>query len=520
MSKRKHAIEAYFQTGVGLHRSGRLGEAEQIYRQVLAAAPSHADSLHMLGVLASQSGQLETALTWIDRAIAARPAAALFYVNRAATLLGLRQLDAARRACHDALRVKRNCAEASQVLGHVLSQEGRPEEAITAYQVALRHRPDLPGLHNDIALALRQADQLEAAEAALREALRCAPDDGQVQSNLASVLKELGRLDEAEICYREALRGRPDDAALHFNLALVLLLAGRFAEGWDEYEWRFRAGAVQLRSCPKPRWDGEALAGRTLLVRAEQGLGSTIQFCRYLEVAAARGSVVLEVQPGLRRLLAQSFKNIQIVTPDDMPAEVDCYCPMLSLPRLFGMQPPQPPYLAAEPDRVRLWQARLGTQGRKIGIAWQGNPDSTAEHGRSIPLHEFTRLTELTGVRLISLQKHHGLEQLAVSSRARGIETLPEPFDAGPDAFLDTAAIMQCLDLVITSDTSIAHLAGALGRPVWVGLQQIPDWRWLLHGEDCRWYPTMRLFRQTRRGDWAGVFTRITARLAATASLP
>jgi tetratricopeptide (TPR) repeat protein len=520
MSKRKHAIEAFFQTGVGLHRSGRLADAEKIYHQVLAAAPGHADSLHMLGVLASQAGQPETALSWIDRAIALRPSAAIFHVNRAASLLALRQLDAAQRACHDALRVKRNCAEASQVLGHVLSRQDRPEEAVAAYRDAMRRQPDLPGLHNDIALALRQANQLEEAEAALRQALRRTPEDGQVQSNLAGVLKELGRLDEAETCYREALRRRPDDAALHFNLALVLLLAGRFSEGWEEYEWRFRAGAVALRPYPKPRWDGEALAGRTLLVRAEQGLGNTIQFSRYLAIAAAAGRVVLEVQPALRRLLGQSFRNNELVTPDDVPAGIDCYCPMLSLPRLLAMQPPQPPYLTAEPDRVRLWQARLGTHGRKIGIAWQGNPQSAAEHGRSIPVQEFLGLAKLPSVRLINLQKQNGIEQLAVVPAASAIETPNEPFDDGPDAFIDTAAIMQCLDLVITSDTSIAHLAGALGRPVWVGLQHVPDWRWLLHGEECRWYPTMRLFRQTRRGDWAGVFAQMAARLAGEGSAP
>ena len=173
------------------------------------------------------------------------------------------------------------------------------------------------------------------------------------------------------------------------------------------------------------------------------------------------------------------------------------------------MEAPAPPYLAADPDRVTVWRERIGAHGRRIGIAWQGNPASAAERGRSIPLREFLPLAQVPGVRLISLQKHHGLEQLAGVPDGLRIETLGDDFDAGPDAFIDTAAVMQCLDMVITSDTSVAHLAGALGRPVWVGLQHVPDWRWMLEGEDSLWYPTMRLFRQTRRGDWGGVFARM-----------
>jgi hypothetical protein len=177
------------------------------------------------------------------------------------------------------------------------------------------------------------------------------------------------------------------------------------------------------------------------------------------------------------------------------------------------MQAPGPPYLTADPGLVGAWQARIGAHGRKVGIAWQGNPASPAEHGRSIPLREFLPLARVPGIRLISLQKHHGLEQLAAKPEELRLETLGEEFDAGPDAFVDTAAVMECLDLIVTSDTSVAHLAGALGRPVWVGLQHVPDWRWLLEGEECLWYPTMRLFRQASRGDWASVFARMVEQL-------
>jgi tetratricopeptide (TPR) repeat protein len=520
MSKRKHAIEAYFQSGLRLHGSGRLQEAEQIYRQVLAAAPRHADSLHMLGVIASQTGQPQAAIACIDQAIAIRPSEALFHVNRAGALLALGQLEAARDACHEALRHKRTCAEACQTLGHVLSDLARPEEAIAAYRDALRYKPDLPDLYNNLGLALRLANRPEEAAVALREAIRQAPGDSQAHSNLGGVLKELGELAESEACYRAALRRHPEDPLLHLNLGVVLLLAGQFHAGWEEYEWRFRAGAARLPPSTQPQWTGEELAGRTLLIRAEQGVGDSLQFCRYLPLAAARGRVILEVQPGLKRLLSHDLGDVALITVGDALPPFDVWSPLLSLPLLLGMQAPSPPYLTAETDRIAKWRARIGTEGRKIGIAWQGNPASAAERGRSIPLCEFKPLAQVDGVRLISLQKHHGLDQLAAVQSEFRIETLGDELDAGGDAFVDTAAVMQCLDMVITSDTSVAHLAGALGRRVWVGLQHVPDWRWLLEGEECRWYPTMRLFRQTTRRDWAGVFARMAEPLVAMGSPP
>ena len=507
MSTRKHAIDAYFQSGVRLHGAGRLAEAEQVYRQVLAAVPGHPDSLHMLGLVALQCGQPEAALGCFDQAIAGKPSQAIFHVNRASALLALRRFDAALEACREAVRLKRNCAEAFQVMGHVLSDLGRPEEAVAAYRDALRHKPDLPDLYNNIGLALRQAGRLDEALVALRQATARAPRDAQALSNLAGVMKELARPKDAETGYRQALRLAPDDALLHFNLAVVLLLAGNFAAGWEEYEWRFRAGAARIAPTSLPRWDGKDLRGRTLLIRAEQGMGDTIQFCRYVPMLAAQGPVAMEVQPGLEHLMRNVAPRI-VRVGGALPA-CDVWCPLLSLPRRLGMPGPAPPYLVPDIDRVAAWRERLGTHGRRIGIAWQGNPIAAAERGRSIPLREYLPLAQVPGVRLISLQKQHGLEQLASAPEGLRIETLGDDFDAGPDAFIDTAAVMQCLDMVITSDTSVAHLAGALGRPVWVAVQHVPDWRWLLEGEDCLWYPTMRLFRQTRRSDWAGVFARM-----------
>jgi tetratricopeptide (TPR) repeat protein len=516
MNRPMHAIEAYYQNGLKLHGAGRLPEAEQAYRQVLAAQPGHADAMHMLGVLASQCGQPQAALACLDQAIALKPSAVLFHVNRAGALLALRQLDAAEAACHEALRLKRNCAEAWQVLGHVLADGNRSEEAVAAYRGALRLKADLPEIHSHLGLALRLSGRLDDAAVALRQEVRRSPQDSNAHGNLASIMKELGRLDEAEAEYRAALRLRPDDAVAHVNLGVVLLLAGRLAEGWPEYAWRFRAGAVRIPACDKPRWGGESLDGRTLLVRAEQGLGDTIQFCRYVRSVVTHGSVVFEVQPGLRHLMAHVIAPERIVQVGDALPAFDVWCPLLDLPLLLGTEAVPPPYLTPEPDRVAMWRQRIGPHGRKIGIAWQGNPAAAAERGRSVPLSEFLPLAGIPGVRLISLQKHHGLDQLAAMPEGMVVETLGEDLDAGPDAFADTAAVMQSLDLVISSDTAIPHLAGALGRPVWVALQHVPDWRFQITGETCAWYPSMRLFRQAKRGDWAGVFARIAQGLETT----
>ncbi len=576
MSKRKHAIEAFFQRAVQAQAAGQGGTAERMYREILAAVPAHADSLHMLGVLALQAGQPQGALALLDQAIAANPRVAATHLNRAGALHRLGRAEAAIDACRAALRLDRGSAEAQQVLGHVLSDLGRAEAALGAYREAARRKPGLFDIHNNLGVALRHAGRLEEAEQSLREALRREPGEPGITANLSSVLKELGRLTEAEACLRDALRARPDDPVLRYNLGLLLLLAGRFAEGWACYAARDQTKAVPARGFRQPRWTGEALHGRTLLVHAEQGLGDTIQFCRYLPLLLRRvggtGRVIFEVQPPLARLMAGLHDAPAAQAPcptgpapdapppdalaPDAPAILragealppfDLTCPLLSLPERFATTaetvPHAVPYLAAEPDRVARWRERLGPHGVRIGIAWQGNKSSQAELGRSVPLAQFLGLGGLPGVRLISLQKGHGLDDLARLAPDALVETLGEEFDAGPDAFLDTAAVMMSLDLVIASDTAVAHLAGALARPVWVALQHVPDWRWMLPqpdqapgrrqggaaggpaappadpgpdvSGDTPWYPTMRLFRQTRRGDWPCVFARIATALAA-----
>jgi Flp pilus assembly protein TadD len=433
-------------------------------------------------------------------------------VTRANALLALRQYDAAIEACRLALRHKRNSPEALQTLGHALSDAGHLEQALTAYQDAMRLQPNLPDLRNNIGTILRHIGRPEEAVEFLREARRAAPHDTFVLTNLSSVLKELGKVEEAEAPLREALRLAPAAPAPRYNLALLLLLTGRFAEGWDAWEARVAAGAQPRRPFTQPVWDGTPLGERTLLVYSEQGLGDTIQFCRYVPLLP--NGIVLEVQPRMKRLLQTLPGNAEVITAGENLPPFDVVCPLMSLPRLLGTPAGTVPYLSAEPERAEQWRQRLGG-GLKVGIAWQGNPNRHEDRGRSIGLRHFLPLMEVPGIRLISLQRNDGLDQLDSVPELR-VETLGDDFDAGPDAFVDTAAVMANLDLVITSDTAIAHLAGALGRPVWVALRAVPDWRWMLERPDSLWYPTMRLFRQTTRDDWAPVFAAMVGELART----
>ncbi len=520
MSQANRQIDAHLSHGKRLHAAGRLAEAGQVYQQVLAHAPEHPDALHMMGVLLLQTGQSVPALQWIERAIAAgaktreaNGATAEFHLHHAHALLALGRPEEAAAACRRALQLRGSSAEAHQVLGHALTDAGDYEGALKAYQAAARSKPDLPDLLNNLGTAQHHANQLEEAARTLARAHAHEPRDPGILLNLSTVLRDLGRFSEAETRLSLALKLAPDDARVRYDHALLMLLLGRFELAWPGWEERFRAGAVPDRQLGKPRWRGEPLAGRTLLIHAEQGLGDTIQFCRY--PLPTDGTVVFEAQPRIARLLRTRPDIPNIVRAGDPLPAFDLCCPLMSLPAIYRTTdvtiPASVPYLAAEPEAVARWRMRIGDHGFRVGIAWQGNPARREDAGRSIRLEHFLPLASVPGVRLISLQKDTGTEQLTAGMT---VETLGENFDRGPDGFIDTAAVMMNLDLVITSDTAIPHLAGALGRPVWVALRAVPDWRFMLERTDSPWYPTMRLFRQASRDVWAPVFTAIRDALA------
>lgn len=435
------------------HQAGRLELAERLYRQILAAEPFQPDAWHLLGMLAHQAGHHVVAAEYVCRAI------------------GL--------------------------------------------------NPDMPVFHNNFGLICDAANQVEEAIAAYRRALELKPDYTVALTNLGVTLYWQGRFEEAVQCYLRALELQPDDAEAHRALGHARLLAGDFSLGWQDHEWRWQATPLKqsARVFSQPRWDGTADEHQTILVYSEQGLGDALQFVRYLKLVKPRcRRLVLEVRRPLLPLLTRCLEVDQWVSAGDALPSFDVQVPLLSLPGVFRTTretiPAEIPYLFAAPQLTAQWRARLGQlAGRKVGIGWQGSPTFVTDRCRSIPLPQFAPLARVSGVALISLQKGPGAEQVQALQGDFSVIDLAPELDESAGAFMDTAAVMQNLELVITSDTALAHLAGGLGVPVWVALPFVPDWRWLLERTDSPWYPTMRLFRQERAGDWTGVFRRMAAAL-------
>jgi tetratricopeptide (TPR) repeat protein len=503
--------------GQALAAQGQAPEAEAAYREAIRLRPRMAEAHAGLGhalLLLNRSAEAETAYR---EAVRWQPAVADAYAGLGNAYLFQGQLPRAEAAYREAVRRRPDFAEAHLNLGSTLSRQGRTAEAEAAYREATRCRPDFAEAHNSLGGTLHEQGRPAEAEAAFREALRCRPDFAEAHNNLGNALYAQGRWAEAEAAFREALRRRPDHADAHTNLGILLIFQGRFAEGWAEYEWRWRSAGRTQRTFHRPAWDGSPLAGRTILLYTEQGLGDTLHFIRYATVLKRQGAtVVLECPAGLWPLLRTCPGVDAWANPDQPPPRFDVHAALLSLPHLCRTTltnvPAEVPYLTADPALVDQWRERLsGLTGFRIGIAWQGNPRHP-EKQRFMPLRSFAALAAVPGMRLVSLQKGTGREQLAADGA-------PPVFDLGPDAdttagtFMDTAAVMRNLDLVLSADTAVVHLAGALGVPAWVALPALPNFRWMLEREDSPWYPSLRLFRQPRPGDWATVFGRMAALL-------
>jgi len=384
---------------------------------------------------------------------------------------------------------------------YIAAEEYR--RAAAHLQRALRDEPGMPDAYCNLSVALLEMGRFQKALEAAATALSLKPEMPHAYNNLGAALQFLGRLADARAAFEAAVDLEPDEEYLS-NLGILDLLEGDTEPGWARYEAR------RPPTRPPPRWEGEPLLGRPLLLFAEQGMGDTIQFSRFASLLSAWGETVwLEVPVALRPLLGSLPGRIRFVSQAE-GAAAHRSIPLMSLPNLLGpvesAYPASVPYLSAEPDRVARWRSRLPQSTLRVGICWQGNPDSRADLGRSFPLSVLTRhLGDLPGVTLISLQKGPGEEQLDDEPMVLRLPGL----DDDPGAFRDTAAVMESLELVITADTSVAHLAGALARPVWIALQHIPDWRWQLHRRDAPWYPTARLFRQLALRDWDGVFAEM-----------
>jgi tetratricopeptide (TPR) repeat protein len=511
--------------GNTLKELGRLSEAEQCYSVSLAIEPHDPVTLHSRALVRYLLRRYVEALRDYDVLDAQGSESAPVLVGRGATLVALHRYGEALAPLERAIQLLPGDAEAHIQRGTALLNLERNAEALESFDRALVLRPDASAALNNRGIALTEKGRLsEALESFIRSALMSGLS-AENHINIGIVLKILGRHPEAAASFGRALALKPDDPSAKFALAFQYLTLGELALGWPLYEARFDVPALgnPARDFRAPRWSGlEPLVGKTLLVHAEQGLGDVIQFCRYLPLLAAQGaSVVFEVMPSLRALLRTLPPAIRLVGRGEPLPPVDYYCPLLSLPLAFKTRletiPAQVPYLTSEPQRTAAWMRRLrAIPGLLVGIAWQGNPAVEKliwARGRSIPLAALEPLAQLPGVRLLSLQKGPGVEQLRDSSFADRIIDLSAELDRGPDAFLDTAAVMAGLDLVISSDTSVAHLAGALGRTVWTVLPASPEWRWGLERSDSPWYPSMRLFRQKTDGDWNSVGAAIAAEL-------
>jgi hypothetical protein len=366
-------------------------------------------------------------------------------------------------------------------------------------------------------VALQGLRDFAGSVASYDQALALGADGAMLRFNRGNALGELRRFDNALADYDRALALQPDFADARRNRGILKLLLGDYAGGFSDYEARRPAQRVSEHS-EVPEWRGEPLAGKSLLVTDATGLGDEIHMVRYLPLLAARGvRVGFHGKPVLYRLFGALADEVELLREVPAPAGFDFQCKLLSLPFLCGTDtdsiPASVPYLQAEPELARRWGERIGSHGFRVGIAWKGNPSRSIDAGRSLPLAGFEALAAVPGVRLLSLQKRFGLEELESLPAGMQVETL-EDFDEGPDAFVDSAAVMANLDLVVSSCTSLPHLAGALARPVWLAAKFVPEWRWGSAGDGNPWYPSMRVFRQVRQDDWQPVFAQMAAALA------
>ena len=512
--------EALLGRGSALKELQRFEEALASYDRALMLRPglaeTHADRGNVLHALE----RFEEALASYDRALALRPDLAEAHANRGSALHALRRFEEA-LASHDrALSLRPDYAEARYNRANALHALKRFDEALADYERALALRPDYVEALANRGITLHQLQRFDEALECCELALAVRPDYAEAIVNRGVTLHELKRFDEALASYDRALALRPHYAQAHYNEAVCRMLTGDFDRGWQKLEWGWETEQLKnlKRKFSQPLWLGsDEIAGRTILLHGVHGFGDTMQFCRYVPLVVERGArVILEVQPPLRELMGTLPGAAQIVTRGEPLPDFDLHCPLLSLPLAFGTRsatiPSQTPYLRASPQEVTDWNARLGPRQRpRVGLAWSGRPEHNNDHNRSMRLS--TLLSPLAGfdVAYVSLQPEVRADDASVLQGRGDILHFGEELKT----YADTAALIANLDLVISVDTSVAHLAGTLAKPVWILLPFIPDWRWLLDREDSPWYPTARLFRQDETRGWDSVMARVHAALDA-----
>lgn len=500
------------------HRhAGRLAEAAHLCQQILKARPGEPMTLHMLAIVNHQAGNGGAAVELMRRAIAADGSVALFHCNlcEMARLAG--SLEEALAAGQRAVELRPDYAEAHNNLGIVHYERDELEQAVACYEKAIALRPDFAHAYSNLGNALRAQSRFTEAVPLYQRAIELSPDYADAHANLGTTLQMLGRRAEAMESFDRALALNPAQANAHSGRSLIQLLEGRYEEGWPEYEWRWRSRDVPARRPPGRPWRGEELGGKRILVYAEQGYGDTIQFCRYLPLLRDRGAIpILRLPARLDSLIADSMPWLETSSEAGALPAYDFHAALMSLPGILGTRvdtiPADIPYLLAEPGASARCEERIGDDGRlKVGLAWSGNPKHVNNLYRSLHADQLAPLLGVGGARFFSLQVGQGADE-AAGLPAGSITILGEEILT---PFAAAAALMENLDLVISIDSSAAHLAGALGRPVWILLSSVPDWRWMLEREDNPWYPTARLFRQQTPGQWEDVVSRAAEELQA-----
>lgn len=495
-------------------QAGNLNAAERICRQMLAEKPRDAEALNLRGMIAQHRGDFAAAVASYRDAISARPDAAGFHNNLGVSLNALGRISEAADSFRRAAELNPNSAQIQLNFGNALRTLGRITESVDALRRAAVLQPGYADARNSLAMSLYLAGDLDASLAEFQATISLRPDFASAWSNLANVLRDFGRLDEAAAAYRQAISIQPDHPDAHKNWAILRLLQGDYDNGFLEYEWRWKCDNATLRKFDRPRWAGEDPSGKTVFIYEEQGYGDVIQFSRYARLLADRGAkVIIGCRPELARLISCCRGVSQVVAAGQPMPTFDLHCPLLSLPLFCGTKsladvPADVPYFDLRPEITQLWKDRLGSPTRaRIGLCWAGNPENRNDRYRSIPLEKFVPLASAGSFEFHALQ---------LGPAAADCERVPELSLASHERalkdFADTAAVIEQLDLVITVDTAVAHLAGALAKPTWVLLPTAPDWRWLLERTDSPWYPTARLFRVTR--DWDQVIGKVTSDLA------
>ncbi|MGA7433255.1 MAG: tetratricopeptide repeat protein [Xanthobacteraceae bacterium] len=531
--RQSELIAALFSDASKLHQDGRIREAEYVYKQILAARPDHFDCMHALGVALHQLGDHAQAVRLIGLALKQNPRDAIALNNLGSALAVQGRLAEALVSFSSAVAARPDYAEAYVHCSGVLRELGRDAEAIEGYDRALALRPDLAEAHCGRGTALANLRRLDEAIQSYDRALKLSPDFAEAHCGRGIALAELDRIDEALDGFAQAQSLRPDYAEAHVNEATYRLLLGDFERGFEKYEWRWQTARFKTnkRSFAQALWRGsDDIAGKTVLLYGEQGFGDTIQFARYVPLVAALGArIVLEVPGPLHALMVSLLPNLppslpgqpQIVAAGDPLPDFDLQCPLLSLPLALRTRldtiPCDSPYLSAPAEKAAAWRDRLGAHARpRIGLVWAGNPRKDQphihrlDHERSLALDQLAPLFEVDACSFYSLQKGDDAQRQLREGpwRDRVIDFTDDLHD-----FSDTAALIENLDLVISVDTSVLHLAGALGKSVWLMNRYNTCWRWLRDRDDSPWYPSLRQFRQDAARDWGPVVRRIAAAL-------